>query len=221
MIYGVDLFVIINPIKNILVLAPHTDDGEFGCGATIARYVEEGARVIYAAFSAAEQSVLPHLPRDILRTEVRQATSVLGIADKDCLVFDFDVRYFPEQRQRILDKMIELQKEYRPDMVFLPSINDTHQDHKTIAEEGFRAFKRTTMLGYEVPWNNLDFRTSCFFEISEKFLLKKINALEKYQSQKHRNYANEEFIRSLALTRGVQIGKRYAEAFEVVRWVIS
>jgi hypothetical protein len=42
-----------------------------------------------------------------------------------------------------------------------------------------------------------------------------------YQSQQHRSYANAEFIRSLALTRGVQIGKRYAEAFEVVRWVIS
>lgn len=207
--------------KNILVLAPHTDDGEFGCGATIARYIEEGARVVYVAFSAAEQSVLPHLPRDILRTEVRQATSVLGISDKDCLVFDFEVRSFPEQRQKILDKMIALQREYQPDMVFLPSIHDTHQDHKTIAEEGFRAFKRTTMLGYEVPWNNLDFRTSCFVDVSEEQLQKKIDALDKYQSQKHRNYANEEFVRSLALTRGVQIGRRYAEAFEVVRWVIN
>lgn len=211
----------INPSKNILVLAPHTDDGEFGCGATIVRYVQEGARVIYAAFSAAEQSVLPHLPRDILRTEVRQATSALGIANEDCLIFDFQVRCFPEQRQKILDKMIELQRKYQPDMVFLPSVNDTHQDHHTIAQEGFRAFKRTTMLGYEVPWNNLDFRTSCFVDITEEQLKSKINALDKYESQKHRNYANEEFIRSLALTRGVQIGKRYAEAFEVVRWVIS
>jgi LmbE family N-acetylglucosaminyl deacetylase len=208
-------------MKNILVLAPHTDDGEFGCGATIAKYIQEGVRVIYAAFSAAEQSVLPHLPRDILRTEVRQATSVLGIADEDCLVFDFEVRSFPEQRQKILDKMIWLQKKYQPDMVFLPSIHDTHQDHKTISQEGFRAFKRTTMLGYEVPWNNLDFRTSCFVDVSDEQLQKKINALDKYQSQKHRNYASEEFVRSLALTRGVQIGKRYAEAFEVVRWVIN
>lgn len=207
--------------KNILVLAPHTDDGEFGCGATIAHYVEQGARVIYAAFSAAEQSVLPEFPRDILRREVKQATAVLGIEDKDCLVFDFDVRRFPEQRQEILDKMIELQREIQPDMVFLPSINDTHQDHKTIAEEGFRAFKRTTMLGYEVPWNNLDFRTSCFVALSENNLNLKINSLSKYKSQKHRNYASEEFVRSLAMTRGVQINKRYAEAFEVVRWVIN
>lgn len=208
-------------ISTILVLAPHTDDGEFGCGGTIARYVAQGVRVIYVAFSAAEQSVLPHLPRDILRTEVRKATGELGIAKEDCLVLDFEVRRFPELRQQILDKMIELNAIYQPDMVFLPSANDTHQDHQTIAQEGFRAFKRTTLLGYEVPWNNLDFRTSCFVDLSDEFLNKKINALQMYESQKHRTYADAEFIRSLAVTRGVQIGKRYAETFEVVRWVIN
>lgn len=208
-------------ISTILVLAPHTDDGEFGCGGTIARYVNQGARVIYVAFSAAEQSVLPHLPQDILRTEVRKATGELGIAKEDCLVLDFEVRRFPELRQQILDKMIELNAIYQPDMVFLPSANDTHQDHQTIAQEGFRAFKRTTLLGYEVPWNNLDFRTSCFVDLSDEYLNKKISALQMYESQKHRTYANPEFIRSLAVTRGVQIGKRYAETFEVVRWVIN
>lgn len=207
--------------QTVLILAPHTDDGEFGCGATISRLAAEGARVVYAAFSAAEQSVLPHLPRDILRTEVRKATAALGIKNDDCLIYDFEVRRFPELRQKILDRMIELNKNYNPSIVFLPSANDTHQDHQTIAQEGFRAFKRTTMLGYEVPWNNLDFRTSCFVEIEEAHLERKIEAIEMYESQKHRSYASAEFIRSLALTRGVQIGKRYAESFEVVRWVIS
>lgn len=210
-----------NSIKTILILAPHTDDGEFGCGGTIAKYVAEGVRVVYVAFSAAEQSVLPHLPRDILRTEVRKATAALGIADEDCLVFDFEVRRFPELRQSILDKMIELSRRFQPDMVFLPSANDTHQDHQVIAQEGFRAFKRTTMLGYEVPWNNLDFRTSCFIELTEVQLNIKTSSVQMYESQKHRDYASPEFIQSLALTRGVQIGKRYAEAFEVVRWIID
>jgi LmbE family N-acetylglucosaminyl deacetylase len=209
------------PSKTVLVLAPHTDDGEFGCGGTVAKFVAQGSRVVYVAFSAAEQSVLPHLPRDILRIEVRKATAALGISNRDCVVFDFEVRRFPEMRQQILDKLIELDREYKPDTVFLPSVNDTHQDHQTIAQEGFRAFKRTTMLGYEVPWNNLDFRTSCFVEISNADLDAKIMALSKYESQKHRTYADAEFIRSLALTRGVQIGKRYAETFEVVRWVIN
>ena len=207
--------------KTILVLAPHTDDGEFGCGGTIAKYSDAGDRVIYAAFSAAEQSVLPHLPPDILRSEVRQATAVLGVRDEDCLVYDFEVRRFPELRQLILDRMIALQKEYRPDMVFLPSPSDTHQDHQTIAQEGFRAFKRTTMLGYEMPWNNLVFTTSCFSEMSEEHLARKLRALSMYKSQGHRAYADADFIRGLALTRGVQIGQKYAETFEVIRWVLN
>lgn len=208
------------PFSTILVLAPHTDDGEFGCGGTIARYISLGSRVIYVAFSAAEQSVLPHLPKNILRTEVRHATAELGIAESDCVVLDFEVRRFPENRQKILDKLIELNKVYLPDIVFLPSANDTHQDHQTLAEEGFRAFKRTTMLGYEVPWNNLDFRTSCFVDVLDQHLEAKIRAIGKYESQKERSYADPDFIKSLARTRGVQIGRKYAEAFEVVRWVI-
>ena len=77
------------------------------------------------------------------------------------------------------------------------------------------------MLGYEVPWNNLEFRTNCFISFSEDLLKKKIAALNVYESQKHRSYANAEFIRSLAVTRGVQIGKSFAECFEVIRWVIK
>jgi LmbE family N-acetylglucosaminyl deacetylase len=206
-------------VRTILVLAPHTDDGEFGCGGTIARFVEEGVRVFYAAFSAAEQSVLPHLPRDILRTEVRLATAKLGVASDDCLVLGFEVRRFPEQRQQILDALIDLSRRYRPDIVLLPSHYDTHQDHRVIAEEGFRAFKRTTMMGYELPWNNLDFRTSGFIPLAESHVAAKIRALKCYESQAHRAYASGEFINALAIARGTQIGVRYAEAFEVIRYV--
>jgi N-acetylglucosamine malate deacetylase 1 len=209
-----------NDKKTVLVLAPHTDDGEFGCGGTISKLASQGSRVIYAAFSAAEQSVLPHLPKDILRHEVKTATQTLGVRPEDCLVFDFEVRKFPEQRQAILDTMIRIGKDYQPNMVFLPSPNDTHQDHNVIAHEGFRAFKRTTMLGYEIPWNNLEFRTSCFFSLSPEQISKKIKALKCYQSQVHRSYASEEFLKSLAITRGTQIGEKYAEVFEVIRWII-
>ena len=211
---------LVNSNSTILVLAPHTDDGEFGCGGTIAKFVAAGARVVYVAFSAAEQSVLPHLPRDILRSEVKEATAVLGIAADDLVVLDFEVRRFPEHRQKVLDSMVSLNRRYQPDLVLLPSSNDTHQDHYTVATEGFRAFKKTTMLGYEVPWNNLDFRTSCFIELQEADLQKKIQSVAKYQSQEGRAYANSEYLRGLAMVRGVQVGVNYAEAFEVVRWIM-
>jgi LmbE family N-acetylglucosaminyl deacetylase len=205
--------------RRILVLAPHTDDGEFGCGGTIAKYIERGDDVFYAAFSACEQSVLPDFPSNILITEVKEATKILGIKPSNLILFDYDVRTFNYKRQEILQNIIELRQDIKPDVVFMPSVNDIHQDHFTIANEGIRAFKFSTIMCYEVPWNNFTFNTSSFVYLSEEHVLKKINALKKYKSQAHRDYASEEFIRSLARTRGVQIGTRYAETFDIVRWI--
>tara|TARA_A100001015_G_C15037546_1_gene737297 strand:- start:3782 stop:4408 length:627 start_codon:yes stop_codon:yes gene_type:complete len=205
--------------KNILILAPHTDDGEFGCGGSIAKFINEGSNVFYAAFSTAEKSVPKHLPKDILKTEVQEATKRLGIPKKNLLIYDYEVRKLNYFRQDILEHLVELKNNIKPDLVFLPSPNDLHQDHQTISQEGLRAFKTTTILAYELPWNTITFRTQSFIKLTEENVKIKINALEAYNSQKHRNYASEEFVKSLALTRGTQIGTTYAEAFEVIRWV--
>lgn len=206
--------------ERILVLAPHTDDGEFGCGASIARFIAEGADVYYAAFSLAEESVPPPFPKNILETEVKKATLVLGIQPDNLLLFKYQVRHFAYHRQEILEDLIKVNKELKPNLVFMPATHDLHQDHTTIAYEGLRAFKKTSILAYEMPWNNLNFATQAFITFTEAELNKKIKALDCYDSQKGRNYVSEEFIRSLSVTRGVQIGARYAEVFEVVRWII-
>jgi N-acetylglucosamine malate deacetylase 1 len=69
-------------------------------------------------------------------------------------------------------------------------------------------------------WNNLTFNTTSFVKLEEKQILMKLDALKSYKSQKRRDYISEEFIFSLARTRGVQIGCKYAEAFEVIRWIL-
>jgi hypothetical protein len=51
-------------------------------------------------------------------------------------------------------------------------------------------------------------------------VLKKLESLKCYRSQIGRNYANEEYIKGLALTRGIQVGGRYAETFNLIRWII-
>ena len=51
--------------NKILLLSPHTDDAELGCGATIAKLIRQGKTVYYAAFSACEQSVIEGFPKDI------------------------------------------------------------------------------------------------------------------------------------------------------------
>ena len=208
----------IGSARRVLVLAPHTDDGELGCGATLARLIGDGCQVMYVAFSISEESVSEELPRDILATEVARATSVLGIAREDLIVERWPVRHFPSHRQEILERMVTLNGEYDPDLVFMPSPNDTHQDHQVVAQEGFRAFKKTSLLGYEVPWNNLSFNTHAFSVVTEAHMRTKLEALRCYSSQSGRHYVNGEFILSWARTRGGQIGEAFAESFEVIRW---
>ena len=206
-------------MKKILVLAPHTDDGEFGCGGTINKLVEEGNEVYYVAFSACEQSVLSKYPSDILITEVKAATKVLGIKPENLILLKYRVRTFNYKRQEILDDIIKIREKIKPDLVFIPSLNDLHQDHKTIADEALRAFKFTSIFSYEMPWNNISFNTTCFYKLSSKNIQIKIDALKKYESQAHRPYANSEFIKSLATVRGVQVNTTFAETFEVLRLI--
>lgn len=203
----------------ILVIAPHTDDGEFGCGGSIAKLIEGGTEIYYAAFSLAEESVPPPFPKDILETEVKAATRVLGIKPDSLLLFKYQVRHFATHRQSILEDLVKLNQDLKPDLVFMPSLHDLHQDHSTISTEGLRAFKKTSILAYEMPWNNINFSTQSFIRLSDEHIEKKVRALDCYDSQKSKNYASGDFIRSLAYTRGTQIGVKYAEAFEVIRWI--
>jgi LmbE family N-acetylglucosaminyl deacetylase len=204
----------------VLILAPHADDGELGCGGTAAKYVEEGREVHLAVFSLAEKSVPPPWPKDILRTELTKAAAVLGIPEGNLTIFRFEVREFPAQRQPILEEIVRLRDRLAPDLVFVPSPNDIHQDHQVVAREGLRAFKKQTVLGYEEPWNNIVFETRAFFPLEERHVDRKVAALACYETQKSRSYLDESFIRSLARTRGTQLESRYAEAFEVLRMVL-
>ena len=206
--------------KKILVLAPHTDDGELGCGGMMAKALEEYADVYYAAFSTAEESVSEDYPKNILEIEVKNATEKLGIKLDNLYVYHYTVRKLNYSRQEVLEDLILLKEKIKPDIVFLPSSKDVHQDHITITQEGIRAFKFCTILGYELIWNNLSFDTDCFIQIEERHLEKKIAALSEYKTQAYRNYMTPEFIRAQAIVRGVQIGMKYAETFEVIRWII-
>jgi hypothetical protein len=83
-----------------------------------------------------------------------------------------------------------------------------------------RAFKNTSILCYELPWNNFEFHNQCFGILERKHVERKVHALAAYNSQKMRTYMSEEYVFSLARTRGVQVGKEFAEAFEVIRWMV-
>ncbi|THB64625.1 MAG: PIG-L family deacetylase, partial [Desulfovibrio sp.] len=184
----------INAFNTILVLAPHTDDGELGCGGTIAKLVEAGKDVYYAAFSTARQSLPSGFKDDTLKHEVKEATLKLGIPEKNLIIFDYEVRKLNYHRQDILEELVQIKRSIAPELIFMPSLNDIHQDHTTIATEALRAYKNNTILGYELIWNNLSFNTQCFIKLEERHIQQKADTLKLYVSQKNKVYTSEEFI---------------------------
>ena len=196
--------------KTVLILSPHTDDGELGAGGTMSRLARDGARLVYVAFSQGSA----------IDREVLAATSVLGVEMRDVVVFRYPTRMFVAKRQAILQDIIHLKEKYQPDLVLCPSPHDTHQDHEVVSREAQRAFKDRTMLGYELPWNNLVFESRCYWPLSKDDVQAKIKAIGKYKTQRNRAYTRPESIWSTVVMRGVALGVPFAECFEVVRWVV-
>ena len=146
-------------MENVLILAPHTDDGELGCGGTIAKFIEEGKNVFCAAFSIAEDSVPDGFSKDALKYEFINAMKLLGLPEENLFIYGFRVRHFPQYRQEILEEIIKLRKKISPTLVLIPSPNDIHQDHQVIASEGLRSFKKISEGGFVNKYPPLEPRT--------------------------------------------------------------
>jgi LmbE family N-acetylglucosaminyl deacetylase len=210
---------IFNGTPRVLVLAPHTDDAELGCGGTMARLLGSGAEVAVAAFSVAEESLPPGSNPDRLHCEFLRAMGILGVDAERTFVYDYPVRRFSDHRQEVLEQLVQLRRQLEPEVVFVTSSTDLHQDHQVLHNETVRAFKEATLWCYELPWNSMNFTSQAFVVLNQEHLDRKWAALQAYESQLElqRPYFNKEFIQGLARVRGVQVRTQYAEVFEVVR----
>jgi len=210
---------ILNGGRRVLVLSPHTDDAELGCGGTIVRLISSGADVWVAAFSLAKESLPPGSAPDRLRGEFLCAMRILGVDERRTFIHDFPVRHFLTHRQRVLDNLVELRQKLHPEVVLVTSSTDVHQDHQVLHNEALRTFKDNTLWGYELPWNSLSFTAQAFVVLNQEHLDRKYAALQAYKSQfeLQRPYFARQFIQGWAMLRGMQVRGEYAEAFEVVR----
>ena len=203
----------------VLLLSPHTDDVELGAGGTVIKLLKQGHEIKWIVFSTAKKSVPKNLNSDILKDEFLRVTQLLKIRDYE--IFDFPVREFSKFRQDILEELVKIRNNFKPELVIGPSLNDIHQDHQVIANEMARAFKmHSSIISYELPWNNIKFRTEFFSILKREEVDMKVKMLGCYKSQiiKKRPYFDKDFIYGLARTRGTQVNSDFAEAFEVIRW---
>lgn len=205
----------------MLAVGAHTDDIELGCGATLSRYMREGAEVATVAFSRAELSRPAGTADDVLEREYRAAMAELGVAPDRVHCLTVPVRTFDEHRQTILQKLIELRREFNPDLILTMSSTDTHQDHSVVHSESVRAFKMRRLLGYHAPWNERQMITNYFVTVTQADVEKKVSMLQQYRTQHDlgRDYVQPVALESTLRFYGQQAGVEFAEAFEVLSFV--
>jgi LmbE family N-acetylglucosaminyl deacetylase len=203
------------PPAGVLAIGAHPDDIELGCGGSLVRFQQAGSKIHVAVFSGCHDET-PAEP-SLRSREFRASMREIGV-DKP-LLFDFPNRQLPEHRFEIMAEMEKLQTDLAPDLVFVPFLEDPHQDHETVARAAIRTFRRReTVLQYEIlRYGSHTFTPSLFIDVTGT-LDRKIAALRRYESQfRRRPYFDEESFRSLARTRGAQSGYAYAEGFVVYK----
>ena len=200
--------------KRVLFLGAHPDDIELGCGALLHHIVKQ-TDVLCVTLSDNQKN--PDLIN--VKDEHHEAMAVLGVPDRKIILGPFTTRVFPDARQEILEYFLKLRKEFKPDLIFVHSKQDVHQDHNTMTDEALRAFRGITVLGFDVVRSSYDFFPHFLVEVTEEDVNKKIEALSKYETYRDRYYFNSELTRSIMVRHGALAERAFAEGFDIIRIV--
>ena len=200
--------------KRVLFLGAHPDDIELGCGALI-HHIAHMSDVLCVTLSDNQKN--PLLKNVV--NEQYKAMAVLGVK-KDNVVFGtFTTRIFQEARQEILEYFLKLRKDFDPEIIFVHSKQDVHQDHNTMTDESLRAYRGITLLGFDVVRSSYGFFPNFLVEVSEEDMNAKINALLQYETYRDRYYFNSELTRSIMVRHGALAEVPFAEGFDILRIV--
>jgi len=200
--------------KKVCFIGAHPDDIELGCGALIAN-IGEKADILCVTLSDNKKN--PDLIN--LYQEHKASMSVLGVTGDRDIVKDFETRRFPQVRQEILETFLDIKKTFKPEIVFVHTKNDIHQDHATITDEALRAFRGITVLGFDVLRSSYGFFPHFLFEVTEQDVEKKLAALAEYKTYANRYYFDSQITRATMIRHGALAERPFAEGFDILRVV--
>jgi LmbE family N-acetylglucosaminyl deacetylase len=200
--------------ETVLCIGAHPDDIELGCGALIADIADQTNVVCVTLSDNQKNPLLKNLVE-----EHNNSMSILGVKPENAILYDFTTRRFQAARQEILEVMVGLKKQYHPEVVLVHTARDIHQDHKTITEEALRAFRGTTVLGFDVLRSSYGFFPDFLVEVSEEAVKTKIRALKAYKTYSDKYYFDESIIHATAIRHGALAERPFAEGFDILRIV--
>lgn len=200
--------------KRVCFIGAHPDDIEIGAGALIAQITRQNKTEVLCV-TLSDNQKNPALAN--LVGEHYRSMSVLGVKKDNIILEQFETRRFPQLRQEILEFLFNLNRSYQPDVVFVHTRSDIHQDHQATTEETLRAFRGVTVLGFDVLRSSYGFFPHFLAEVNEREVNLKISALAEYHTYTSKYYFNPEITRSTMVRHGALAERPYAEGFDILR----
>jgi LmbE family N-acetylglucosaminyl deacetylase len=198
--------------NRVLLIGAHPDDIELGCGALIHQIASQ-TELLCVTLSDNQKNPLLKAVVD----EHYRSMAVLGVPREKIVLGPFTTRIFPDARQDILEYFLKLRRDFDPDLIFVHSRQDVHQDHNTITDEALRAFRGITVLGFDVVRSSYGFFPHFLAEVSEADVSAKIEALSQYETYRDKYYFNSELTRSIMVRHGALAERPFAEGFDILR----
>lgn len=201
--------------RKILVLAAHPDDIEIGCLATIGKLSEQGYEIHFCVLTGSE----------IRKKEFEASCLDLqskGIAISEFRSFDFKDGALYDSRTEIKCALHSLYNDKDFEIIFTHSRNDLHQDHRLIGEITLELFRQSSILAFEIPkYDGNPFTPQMYVEISAKAAAIKVDHLMlSYPTQRQKYWYKRSTFEATLVLRGVESGVKFAEAFEIVKWIV-
>ena len=207
----------------ILAVGAHLDDVEIACGGTLAKAFSSGHHIKVLIMSKSGYTNKEgHVQRsdEVAVKEGIKALNTLGVQDIEILDFETKDIPFSSEVVNAIDIRME---EFNPDIVFTHHPFDTHQAHEGVSKATIAAARRKNTVFFYEPItpsgrSYVAFKPTLYVDIEET-LDKKIESLKCHTSEYNKFGAEDwiEGVRCRCGFRGYEIGKKYAEAFEILR----
>lgn len=215
-------------MRNILFVSPHPDDETLGCGGTIFHHRKNRDNIYLLIVT--NLSFDYGWSKKIIEKrekEIQKIKKFYGF--KKVYHLNFPTKYLDTLPiGKIIEEVSKVIKKTKSEIIYIPNKDDIHTDHQVVSRaclSSIKCFRNPSVkkvMGYEVisetnfNFSQNNFSPNVFIDISP-FLKKKISAMNIYKSEikKHPFPRSEKAIKALALLRGSQSGKNFAEAFQL------
>ncbi len=202
---------------NILAIGSHPDDIEIGCGGALLRHRAQGDQVKMLVLTGGGRGGDIN-SGNLVFTRMKEAKAAADLMDSQLILWDYTDTEIPET-YALVEKIERIINEFKPDRVYIPYGQDTHQDHRVtsnVAKSACRKVKQ--ILEYEEPSSYNSFTANYWVDISP-YIERKLDAIKQHVSQGHKEILKAKSIEGLNLYRGYQAGTMYAEGFSTFKFL--